>query len=41
MINPISIMKVVNQRHICMENHKDFSPFLKKSFGEKIILEQY
>ena len=36
MINPITVMKMLNERHQFIQNHPDFYPFLKENFGEGI-----
>lgn len=33
MINPITVMKMFNERHQFIQNHPDFYPFLKENFG--------
>ena len=34
MINPITVMKMLNERHQFIQNHPDFYPFLKENSGD-------
>lgn len=36
MINPITVMKMLNERHQFIQNHPEFYPFLKENFGNGI-----
>ncbi len=36
MINPMTVMKVINERHQFIKNHPEFYPFLKETFGEEV-----
>lgn len=36
MINPVTIMKMFNERHQFIKNHPDLYPFLKAHFGSGI-----
>ena len=36
MINPITVMKMLNERHQFIQNHPVFYPFLKENFGDGI-----
>jgi len=36
MINPLTVMKLINERHQFVQNHMDFFPFLKEGFGEGV-----
>ena len=33
MINPLTLMKIINERHAFVKNHLDVFPFLKKNIG--------
>lgn len=39
MINPVTVMKVVNERKALYENHPDFFFFLLDQFGKEGITE--
>lgn len=36
MFNPITFMKLANERHEFIKNHPDLYPFLKENFGNTI-----
>ena len=36
MINPLTLMKVINERHAFVKNHLDVFPFLKNNFSENL-----
>ena len=36
MINPLTLMKIINERHAFVKNHMDVFPFLKENFGNNI-----
>ena len=36
MINPLTLMKIINERHAFVKNHLDVFPFLKNNFGNNI-----
>ena len=36
MINPLNLMKLLNERHEFIKNHPDLYPFLKETFGSDI-----
>lgn len=39
MINPVTVMKVVNERKALYENHPDFFFFLLEQFGKEGVRE--
>lgn len=36
MINPLTVMRMINERHSFIMNHLDFFSFLKENFGDGI-----
>jgi len=36
MINPLTLMKIINERHAFVKNHLDVFPFLKESIGTNV-----
>ena len=36
MINPMTVMKMFNERHQFIKNHPEFYPFVKQTFGGEI-----
>ncbi|MBC5690391.1 hypothetical protein H8S37_15870 [Mediterraneibacter sp. NSJ-55] len=36
MINPVTVMKVLSERKVFLENHPDLYPFIKKWFGNDL-----
>lgn len=36
MINPLTLMKIINERHAFVKNHMDAFPFFKQNIGKNM-----